>query len=59
MAGSGWSSTVEPLSVQDTLFLARSNTMSVLTAAPSRPPVSVLLGTATTNHCGKPDSAGT
>ena len=52
MAGSGRSSTAEPLSVQDTLFVARENTMSVLTAAPSRPPTSVLLGTATMNHCG-------
>ena len=52
MAGSGWPSTAVPLSVQGTVSSARANTMSVLTAGPSRPPVSVLLGTATMNHCG-------
>ena len=37
----------------------RWNTISVLTAAPSWPPVSVLTGTATMNHSGKPANAGT
>ena len=59
MAGSGRLSTAVPLSVQSSVVSSRAKSISVLSVAPGFPPVTVVRSAATTNHWGKPDSAGT